>query len=254
MFDAITAGKANLKVIIDGLRRQPREDLITSQLFGTIRFLEPTARKQALEILTGNELSGEADLHLWPRFGPRGTEPDVVITLKQGDIVKYWIVEVKWGAGFSGDGNQPLREIEAVRDEAVRNYGSGSEHFHSAPREIAGYTLLGAESKHNVQMNDVEQKFPCSSEIKICSRTWSDVNVALSGLADPRVAQNEGLAAWAQCAADFLSTTPQGIALGNWPAMPMPEISIFTFDTNRRFEWGVSLEPVSACQFHFDMN
>lgn len=109
-------------------------------------------------------------------------------------------------------------------------------------------------SKHNVQMNDVEQKIPCSGEIKICSRTWSDVNVALSGLADPRVAQNEGLAAWAQCAADFLSTTPQGIALGNWPAMPMPEISIFTFDTNRRFEWGVSLEPVSACQFHFDMN
>lgn len=249
MFDAVTRKKARLESIIDGLGKQPREDLITSQLFGTVRFLEPTARTRALETLVGHPLSGEAGIHLWPRFGPgRGTEPDVVIALKQGEIVKYWIVEVKWGARFSGDGNQPLREIEAVRDAETQ---TGA--FPSEPREVAGYTLLGAESKHDDQMNEIKERFS-NTAVTIRSRTWPGLNEALRCLADPRVAKNEGLAAWAQCAADFLSSTPQGFALGHWPAMPMPAISIFTFDTNRRFEWDISLEPVPTCQFHFDMN
>ncbi|MFV0369606.1 MAG: hypothetical protein ACK5KM_14225 [Hyphomicrobiaceae bacterium] len=245
MFDAITQKKASLKTVIDGLGKQPREDLITSQLFGTIRFLEHAARKQALEILTGHPLSGEADIHLWPRFGPgRGTEPDVVITLKQGEIVKYWIIEVKWGARFSGEGNQPHREIAAVRDADTR---TGA--FTSAPREVAGYTLLGAESKHDAEMKDVEE---LETSLSVYSLRWPEVNQSLKRLS--KEAADSGLAAWAKCAADFLSSTPQGFALGNWPAMPTPEITRFTFDTNRRFEWDVSCEPVSVCQFHFDMN
>ena len=115
MFDAVVAGKARLDIVIDGVGKQPREDLITSALFGTIRFLAPLSRSIALEALIGAKLEGIVDVHLWPYLRGEGenSEPDVVLAIQSGPNLDYWIVEVKWGANLGDD--QIGREIRTTK-------------------------------------------------------------------------------------------------------------------------------------------
>ena len=57
MFHALNAGKARLEKIIDGgVKRQSREDLITSSLFGTIAFLASADRRLAPSDALFNQL------------------------------------------------------------------------------------------------------------------------------------------------------------------------------------------------------
>jgi hypothetical protein len=241
MFDAIAAKKARLDVIIEGKGKQPREDLITSQLFGTVRFLSSSAQKLALETLVGAKLEGDATIHLWPKFGR--IEPDVVLELTRGIDTRYWIVEVKWGADFSGE-DQALREIDAVMRAACYREG-----LRGQPRDVVGYTLLGAERKHEDQMASLVVTF--GGDLTIRSRRWPEVTTALRQL---EADQDGGLAAWARCAANFLSRTRMGAALDNWPEMTMPESCSYRYDTSRRFGWGGFFRPVPACEFHFHTN
>lgn len=238
MFDAIAAKKARLDVIIEGKGKQPRENLITSQFFGTVRFLSSSAQKLALETIVGAQLEGEAIIHLWPKFGR--TEPDVVLELTRGIDTRYWIVEVKWGADFSSE-DQASREIDAVRRDACYREGLGGQ-----PRDVVGYTLLGAEGKHKDQMESLVATR--GGKLSIRSRRWPEVTTALRQL---EANQDGGLAAWARCAANFLVQAGVGAALDNWPEMTMPESGSYRYSTTGHFGWGGSFRTVPACEFHF---
>lgn len=66
MFDAVIAHKARMEMVIDGLGKQPREDLVTSSLFGSLRFLTPSGQETAIEALVGIKIAGPVEIYLWP--------------------------------------------------------------------------------------------------------------------------------------------------------------------------------------------
>lgn len=220
MFDAVVARKARMRKIIDGSGKQPREDLVTSSLFGTIRFLTPEGQKKALEALVGTTICGPAEIYLWPYLRGEGeiSEPDVVI--KSGDGA-YWIVEVKWGAGLGE--NQVAREIRTVREGECRRGGLPGEH-----RNVVGYTLLGALKSHLPEMDEARREF---AGVRIFDFPWPDVTERLRRLARGN-ADDPGLVAWSRLAANFLGGEPEGRVLGEWPALQMPPQCGFPFSTD----------------------
>ncbi|MFT4795042.1 MAG: hypothetical protein ACJAVR_003870 [Paracoccaceae bacterium] len=221
MFDAVVARKARLSCIIDGVGKQPREDLITSAIFGTLRFLTPEARALALEALCGHQFEGDVLIYLWPFFqgDGGGSEPDVVLEETVEGRRAYWIVEVKWGAGLGED--QAAREIRSVESGHCRR-----GELPKGPRHVMGYTLLGAEKKHEKAIEDLRGGYPQTPAITVW--TWKDMCDRLRSLVD--TTSDTGLVAWARLAANFLAGEPQGAVLGPWPAMTMPEACTFSFD------------------------
>lgn len=244
MFDAVVAHKAQLSSIIDGVGKQPREDLITSALFGTLRFLTPQARTLALQELCDHPFEGDVRIYLWPYFQGEGenAEPDVVLEGTIGGRQVYWIVEVKWGAGLGDD--QAAREIRTVESGHCRRGG-----LSAGPRHVIGYTLLGSEKKHERAIKELRLSYVQTPAIK--DRTWKNMSDQLRRIAD--TASDAGLIAWAKLAADFLAGQPQGAVLGSWPNMTMPGECSLSVDFDELFDLP-SIPTVSATYYYFREN
>ncbi len=221
MFDAVVARKARMDMVIDGLGKQPREDLVTSALFGTLRFLTPEGQEIALEALVGAKIPGPVEIHLWPYFRGNGenSEPDVVIKFGEDS---YWIVEVKWGAGLGAD--QVGREIRTVRAGECRRGG-----LPEANRKVVGYTLLGALDKHMLAMDGARPEVAFG--VTTFALRWLDVTERLRVLAKSNT-DDLGLLAWSQLAAAFFGGEPEGKVLGDWPALQMPSPCSFAFSAD----------------------
>ena len=244
MFDAVVAGKARLDVVIDGVGKQPREDLITSALFGTIRFLSPVSRSIALEALIGAKLEGVVDVHLWPylRGDGENAEPDVVLKIDRGRGLEYWVVEVKWGASLGDD--QIGREIRTVRLGECRRGG-----LPNGDRKVVGYTLIGAVRRHAAAMEEARRDF--GQHLSIYDFQWTAITERLRRLFENNH-DDSGLAAWAILAARFLDGQPEGSVLGEWPEMTKPEKCAFAFNADERFDFAAHLTSVKQCSFNFE--
>jgi hypothetical protein len=241
MFDAVVARKARLSRIIDGVGKQPREDLITSAIFGTLRFLTAEARALALKALCDYSFDGDVLIYLWPflRGDGKGTEPDVVLEATVEGRRGYWIIEVKWGAGLGED--QAAREIRAVGSGDCRRGG-----LPTGPRHVIGYTLLGVERQHEKAIEDLRREYPQKPAITVLA--WKDMCDRLRRLVG--TASDAGLIAWAMITADFLAGEPQGAVLGPWPAMTTPGACTFSFDFDEEFELP-SVPAVPEAYFKF---
>ena len=100
MIQAITQNKA--RMFFTKHARRPREDIVTSCVFGILEFLPQDDRRRVLGwLLPDLELIGASDiqLRLWPQGPHRGSsEPDVLITWKTPDGgAATAVIEVKWG-------------------------------------------------------------------------------------------------------------------------------------------------------------
>ena len=115
-------------------KRRPQEDMVTSAVFGSIRLMSEEDRRDAIEILLGQDAfeasdfarGSDIDIVLWPRIdvrklwsrseelkGRRHVEPDVLLK----SAGKTTIVEVKWHANLSKE--QLEQQINAVGGEYV---------------------------------------------------------------------------------------------------------------------------------------
>lgn len=227
--------------ILHDAKRHPREDLVTSSLFGTLRLLTPEARRSALSVLCGQNFAVDGKINLWPYFvsADKNSEPDVVLEFLVDGQRNYWIVEVKWGAPLGVD--QCAREINTVSKGICRR-GDVPE----GARDVIGYTLLGAEPKHADAMAASRGAFPLTP--KIVSLGWSDTCGSLRSLS--AAADDPGLKAWATLAADFLAGEPQGAILGRWPVMTMPGECGFDFSVEESFSLPtITAVPATAYDF-----
>lgn len=236
MFDAVVARKARMEMVIDGLGKQPREDLVTSALFGTVRFLTAEGQKRALEALLGATISGPVDIYLWPylRGEEEIAEPDVVIRSIDDS---YWIVEVKWGADLGE--NQVEREIRSVHQGECRRGG-----LPKGRRKVVGYTLLGALDKHAPAVDDARREM--GDALSLNSMPWTAVTERLRELVKKN-ADDPGLVAWAKLAATFLGGEPEGRVLGEWPTLKMPQSCRFLFSEEESFPTTSGVALASAC-------
>lgn len=228
MFDAVIAKKARMEKILHDAKRNPREDLVTSSLFGTLRLLTPEARKAALSVLCDHSLPSDATIYLWPFFVGKGenSEPDVVLEFMQDGRRAFWIVEVKWGAPLGAD--QSAREIRTVLSGRCRRGG-----VPAGERKVLGYTLLGAEPQHKKAMADLRPTMQNVLTNGIKSLAWTTVAENLRCLASETT--DAGLKSWSRLSANFLAGQPQGAMLGEWPTMTMPMRGTFTFDDEDMF-------------------
>lgn len=244
MFDAIAARKFQFDRLIDGEKTRRREDLVTSSLFGAIRFLPSLARQRALQILVGAEVAGCDEVLLWPRFVLDGNtvEPDVVLRLNDGADWTFWIVEVKWGAPFQKD--QIGRQIRAVQNCECRK-----GEIPGGPRRVTGYTLLGAEPKHAIELDSARRGF---KDLLFRKIEWPAL-VKNLGRAGREQEQDSSFKAWAEAAAGFLRSTSMGQALGTWPKeITMPSPIRFPFSRDRAFSFGEGIGPVTSACFKFN--
>jgi len=241
MFDAVIAKKAKMQKILHDAKRNPREDLVTSSLFGSLRLLVPEARCRALGALCGENFPVDGIIYLWPFFvsDNETSEPDVVLEFLVDGRRFYWIVEVKWGASLGVD--QSAREINTVSKGFCRRGG-----VLNGARDVIGYTLLGAEPKHANAMAALAEKFVVRP--KIVSLKWSDTCENLRSLS---VATDDpGLKVWALLSADFLAGQPQGAVLGHWPIMTLPNDVSFNFNIEESFPLPpMTVVPVTSSSF-----
>lgn len=250
MFDAVIAKKAKMEKILHGAKRNPREDLVTSSLFGMLRLLTPDARQVALSVLCDHPLPSDAKIYLWPFFVGKGesSEPDVVLEFVEGGLPAFWIIEVKWGAPLGVD--QCAREIRTV----VRGLCNRGD-VPAGERKVLGYTLLGAEPHHQRALDDLRLATPNGLENVpsdgIKSLEWSAATEQLRDLENE--ATDAGLKSWARLCANFLAGQPQGAVLGAWPMMTMPVKGSFIFDIEEELSLPI-MTNVPAIQYNFREN
>ena len=102
----------------NNIRKIPREDIITSTIFGPLRYFEDQDIYYFIRSIAGiennlddnNKLQVEADIDFWPskiatfNNERRSCEPDIVFNFKVNDKKETYIFELKWGAySFSED-------------------------------------------------------------------------------------------------------------------------------------------------------
>ncbi|KES16708.1 hypothetical protein GASC598I20_006530 [Gilliamella apicola SCGC AB-598-I20] len=102
----------------NNIRKIPREDIITSTIFGPLRYFEDQDIYYFIRSIAGiennlddnNKLQVEANIYFWPSkiatFNNelRSCEPDIVFNFDGNDINETYIFELKWGAySFSED-------------------------------------------------------------------------------------------------------------------------------------------------------
>lgn len=250
MFDAVIAKKARMEKILHDAKRNPREDLVTSSLFGMLRLLTPAARQAALSVLCDHTLPSDANIYLWPFFVGKGenSEPDIVLEFIENGRRAFWIVEVKWGAPLGAD--QCAREIRTVAHGRCRRGG-----VPAGERKVLGYTLLGSEPQHQKAVADLRLTVLNGLEAipvnHIRSLEWTAAAENLRTLEN--YATDPGLKSWSRLSANFLAGQPQGAVLGVWPAMTMPLEGNFVFDAEERFVLP-SMTAVPATKFIFREN
>lgn len=250
MFDAVIAKKAKMEKILHDAKRNPREDLVTSSLFGMLRLLTPAARQAALSALCGHPLPSDANIYLWPFFvgKDKNSEPDVVLEFMENGRPAFWIVEVKWGAPLGPD--QCAREIRTVAHGQCRRGGVPGDE-----RKVLGYTLLGAEPQHQKAVDDLRLMVRNGLEAipvnNIKTLEWTAAAKNLWALEND--ATDPGLKSWSRLSADFLAGQPQGAVLGDWPSMTMPLEGSFAFDAEEIFSLP-SMTAVPATKYIFRDN
>lgn len=242
MLHAINSRKARLEKIIDGVGKQPREDLITSALFGTIEFLSPPSRGVALGALTGWHPLESQKIHFWPFFQLEAerAEPDIVLAARNGDGWDYWIVEVKWGAGLGDD--QIEREIRTLQQGSCLRGEIGKK-----PRNVVGYTLLGAEARHHASIASIGNQV---SGVQFDAIPWTKITEKLRSLTNDE-GSDPGLIAWACTAATFLSGTRKGSILGKWPILDEVRYGSFGFSADRNLAITEAEHHVEPEYFNF---
>lgn len=242
MLHAMIARKARMSKIIDGAGKQPREDLVTSSLFGTLCFLSSSARRQALTALICADLRNDVEIKLWPKFKLEGriVEPDVVIRTTLNGRSELWIVEVKWGAHLHN--NQVNREIAAViQGDCIRGGIPRGQHL------LRGYTLLGMEAHHEDAIGSARKSH---NELGIHGISWHQATERLDELLrSPGI--DHGLTVWAKVAADFLRGTPQGSVLGPWPDLVPLSASNILFVSGSEFSLEDNVRPISSTVHSF---
>ena len=102
----------------NNIRKIPREDIITSTIFGPLRYFEDQDIYYFIRSIAGiennlddnNKLQVEADIDFWPskidtfNNERRSCEPDIVFNFDVNDKKEIYIFELKWGAySFSED-------------------------------------------------------------------------------------------------------------------------------------------------------
>lgn len=205
MLHALNNKKARLDRIIKGVAKQPREDLITSTLFGSLDFMSDASRAEALRALLGLDLGPVSKMTLWPMFyrGSQRVEPDLVIF----DGQDCHIVEVKWGA-YLGIG-QLERQLDAVAKWGCRK--QDLDLLGPAPRKVNTLTVLGFERHHAPQVA------ACAKHAgPIRQRTWQEV---ARNMWELKLKSKDALAAWAQQVHQFLTNTPKARTLTGWPTL-----------------------------------
>lgn len=230
MLHALNNKKARLDRLIKGASKQPREDLITSTLFGPLDFMPRESRPKALRALLGLELGDASKMVLWPRFyrGSRRVEPDILII----DDQHWHIVEVKWGAHL-GVG-QLERQLDAVAKWDCRRQGLGS-----APRNVETITILGFERHHAPQVAAC-----VGNPVPVRPRTWQEVARDMWQL---KIDSRDALASWAQQVHQFLTNTPKARTMTGWPELVATGSGCLTFDAMRP----IHLTPVAAMAWVF---
>lgn len=232
MLHALNNKKARLDRIIKGVAKQPREDLITSTLFGPLDFMSEAARAEALSALLGLDLGLASKMKLWPRFyhGSQRVEPDLVIV----DGLSCHIVEVKWGA-YLGIG-----QLEGQLD-AVAAWGCRKQDLDLlgvAPRTVNTLTVLGYEPHH------ASQVAACVRPIR--QRTWQEVAHDTYEL-ELELGPKDPLAAWAQQIHQFLTNTPKARPMTKRPELQAVDPGHLNFNTIRPLD----LVPVPAMAWTF---
>lgn len=232
MLHAINAKKATLARIIHGVGRQPREDLVTSALFGSIEFLPLEVQHEAAGALLGKPLLPASVIQLWPVFrsGSSRVEPDVII-LSGNDL---HLIEVKWGAHLGAD--QLERQLNLV-SKGVCVHGD----MKPAPRRIASLTVLGHEPHHD---GDIKR----AGDSRVTGRTWREVAAALLMLRT----DDPALTAWARAAAHFLSATPKARIVRQLPELEQVPSGSFRFGPAPSVPRNVEPQPVEAGAYRFD--
>lgn len=128
-----------------GVKRAPIEDEITSLIMSPLSFLPPQAIGAFWQALVAYEGSQRlppdpvmrASMEFWPR---RKIEPDMLVKLEWADNRRYWIlVEFKWGAGESGEGQLQKQWEEFLSNEERKN----AYHIFIAPETSAAINALG---------------------------------------------------------------------------------------------------------------
>lgn len=212
---AVTRGKAASFLSGTGTR-VPREDLVTSAIFGPLHYLPEPGR--ALDALLGPSPGGSPwtsatslRIDFWPRF--KGGEPDVVIEARADRLLARILVEVKWGAGL-----QPVqidRYLQALSDAG-------------RPADVA--ILLGAEDHHDTgARGDGRGAAP---------RTWRDAARGLRDFVRRDGARRTPEARWAEDVQLFLQRDMRGRIFGDFRHLdlegPAPETVNWTFRLPRR--------------------
>ncbi|ATQ55997.1 hypothetical protein [Paracoccus yeei] len=233
MLHALNNKKARLDRIIKGVAKQPREDLITSTLFGSLEFMTDVSRAEALKALLGLELGPASRMTMWPKFnrGSQRVEPDLVIV----DGQECHIVEVKWGAHLG------IRQLERQFD-AVGRWDCRKQDrdlLGPAPRKVKSLTILGFERHHAAQVAECT-----GAVVPIRQRTWQEVARDMWKL---KLESTDALAAWAQQVHQFLTNTPKARTMTGWPELVPVEPSHLKFNAIRP----IDLVPVPATAWTF---
>jgi hypothetical protein len=204
MLIAVAKKKAKMSKLT-GARKEPREDLVTSAIFGSLQLLP--SEEQAIAIADIFENKPDADRKFefiyWPTWD--GCEPDVVIEVGNGGKLETIIViEVKWGANLG-------------QDQLERQKVASEEKYPGASRR---YFLLGAEPKHDVGKTGF---LPIS---------WRYVTERLQNRLDESSSQGGPLGLWRKQVLEFLHQTDKGrIFAGfknDWGTLP---------STSYSYEW-----------------
>lgn len=185
MLEAVARGKTKPDRLTGGFGRQPREDVITSAIFGPLRLISDPWL--ALDALLGRPQPEQAwtgasslSIDLWRRFGTQ--EPDVILTASFPDRAPLRVlVEVKWGADLGA--RQLPRYIEAMAEASM------------APDRIV---LLGCEPKHRPVLEE--------EGLGAEPRTWRDAARDLRRLRGGSGAPS----LWADAVFSFLQRTEKG--------------------------------------------
>jgi len=245
MFHAIAAGKASIRQIVEG-SKQPREDLVTSALFGTMEFLTASGRRRALQAVINWNADSDPEIHLWPRFERASgwVEPDVVVSYEVLGQKTFVLIEVKWGAPLGL--KQALDEIEGLqRAQCLRG---GASLSHEPPRVLASFILLGKEPHHDAGLNNLGTRIAESHSIP-----WHEVTARLRRLIalERRAPTDHGLLRWAMAAESFLASTSKGQKFGRWPDIRPVARRHYLFSTNRLLFQGAAMKWPGSGRYGF---
>ena len=191
MLEAIARGKASMARLTGGSGPQPREDMVTSALFGPLRMMAPPDRARALSALLDVPLgyATEVEVELWWPRG-RGRQADVLIEASRAGAAIRVLVEVKWGAPLSK--NQLVHYAELIRTR-----------YRRPPDHIV---LLGYEPHHEVPVETQERTLGR----EVVRRGWREAARALRCEARRETGRGGAVEIWADQVFRFLQRTEKG--------------------------------------------